>query len=495
MRRVFISICLLICSYSSSSAWTHGSGFDLTGAKNFITDFGASCSGSGGAAADATALAAWNTYAAGNSPALSKLFVPPGSDCWFTTATTNPVINSGKNILIYGVGATFNDTNLTGLSTFQDANHDAKFTATANIGDTSVTINPADASKLTSNAWAVVTGLCFQTFGFPPNCQFWDHVFITNVSGSTVTFTPALTNQYLTTWPDLGSGCGSPSPCGGPGRISMMQPTWDFSATIVGLKFKRPSADPPSCSPSGSEITVIGRQFNFSGVTFDTTSCDDPGFGETMGTVVSSSIVGSPEVDKQIDLLTFNSSTGGLLINQSSAANVTVNNTTFSSGLNGTVKKTILSHATFGSFAHMGPWGYGHGVSLISDSTFIPSGVPQISIHSNAISWFSYSSGVLSIALTDPNIASVYAQWVPGQKYYFGASDCTDNSSPHSLFTVTAVTADVTNFKITTDMGGTEPTPTCNVVACSLFCAYAAATVTQTNLPPGAADLTVFAAP
>src|SRR6266511_2467905 len=128
-----------------------------------------------------------------------------------------PSLTNGLyNVTISGYGATV-DSLFIGTKGLlrDDFDHSARIQSVS-AGATSVDLmTSADASKFSVGQWVLVCGLSLQTWGYPPNWQFFEYKQITNISGSVVTLADALDYSYKSTWPvvdhDLVENLGGPA--------------------------------------------------------------------------------------------------------------------------------------------------------------------------------------------------------------------------------------------------------------------------------------------
>src|SRR5215471_8464236 len=164
--------------------------------KNFVTDFGAVADGM---TDDSPALDRWLAWAQAQGTAPVELYMPPGH---YHFAGDNTLTAGLYNVTISGYGATVDALYIgTPNLLLDDFDHSARI-QTVSAGATSVDlITPADASKFSVGQWVLVSGLSLQTYGYPPNWQFFEYKQITDISGPIVTFADGLAYSYRSTWP------------------------------------------------------------------------------------------------------------------------------------------------------------------------------------------------------------------------------------------------------------------------------------------------------
>lgn len=452
--------------------------------------FDAQCAG--GVTADATARDNFVAFGIAQGATLVNLYIPPGSHCsvnfltWDGT-TGGPAI---QNSVIWGYGATLITPGgyITARDFYEDAIHEA-FIVSANAGDGSVTLVTAvDASIFSVGDWIAITGLELQTCcGFPPNFQFYEYRQITSITGTTtkvIALSAPLTNSYLSTWPSIQSDGSMGN--NGPAKIFKMQPNWNQNTSLYGLTIN------VTTFPS-SQDQLHGRNVQV----YDMTSkAENTSFSVNQAAVLARSFVNSMEMDKAIESLqlSYVKITGDLTFQSATPKNFLMENSS-ASFLNGTPFNGTFNRVTLAAF-HVGPWGYGHGNSIIFNNSTIPTA--QISNHAFTAADLAYNgSGTFSIAVGAAAAPNFLAVAIPNQKYAFADSDGTLNcvNTPQSActFKITAVRGDGVHYFADTDIPGALPTPTCNTHSCPIYVAYPAATITQTNSGP--ADITQFAAP
>ena len=456
------------------------------GSGTFAQYFDASCIGVSGQSADDTALAAWITYGIAQAAAPAKLYVPPGSDCWFTQGsrlTTTTHGSSGiQNATIWGYDATFNQA--------PPASHgfiDVAYIQSATAGSTTVQLATAsDVSKFSVGRWVMLEADGLQDFGDPGNFQLFEYRLITSISGSAgsppviITLNSPLANTYLSTYPDTGVR--------GPAALSLLEPNWNVNLTIYGLTFA-------SFGFNGGQAIIQGRIVQLNDVVFAATA-DNPAPTVSTGIWFNRGTVQSPENDKSVAYLSYNGVNGGALFTQSgSVGTLVIANSRFRGsaaggpGINGTAFDTTITN-TISNSIKAGPCCYGVASSLTLDGVTFASATTNY--HFLSASSLSFSGGTFSIA--NASAAGVYAVFVPGHKYFFGDTDGSNTCSPVSTtFTVTALRQDASNTHV--DIGscswgscsGSLPTVTCAAGArnYSTYGAYQLMSLTQRNSGPG----------
>lgn len=438
---------------------------------------------------------AWNnflTYASGVS--MAKLYIPPGANCVNSDGFKTTI--SGANIhvdgtkvpglIIWAHGAAFDSIFLgTTGAVFPDNTHSALL-QNARASDGTITLkNAGDVSIFSVGKWIIVSGLSTQTYGYPPNWFVFEYRKITAINGAVLTLNQPLSYSYKSTWPQWDAGDANNVNLGGPATAFVLNDAWDQDLTIYGLRIKQTANDVYS---SARSITLNYMVFDSVGVAPSV----------SMNYTVTNSFVGTPEFDKLVDTLTMDHVSARQFVFQSASFNhVTISNVTLSSVMNGTPNNVSISKSTMPRM-FVGPLGFGHGTSIsIADSTVATASGSNICLPSVAAGTtaLSYSSGRFTLPKTAPVAQKddLFRWAIPGQKYYFGDIDATNNSIPATTFTITDFSEDASNYYMDTDMVGALPTPTCSFIPCRCYTSWQASSVTQTNSGP--ADLTQFAAP
>lgn len=473
--------------------------------KNFITDIGATCNG---VADDTSSLDSWRTGAVASNPQLNVLYIPPGSICNFATSENgqgnfpwNGTIGGAgvQNLVIWAYGAKcITACGFQSESYPQNTNGTARI-QTVSAGATTLTlVNSGDASKFSNGNWVAVTGLTIQCEAlpsscdsFPPNFQWSEYVQITNISGSTITFTPALQFSYKSTWPAYANGDATHQDSGGPATIYLMPPSWGMTASLYGLTFVAPN--------SSYQFNMVGQNVSMYDVSIIGGTIGPSSFqnGYIRGLYISDPTnTNTIEIDKNIQNLTIVNSivdAGGNMIFQSGSDNVTVTN--FGGKISGTSRSmTITGNPNVISSLAIGPNCFGNGNALTIQGVTITTGQP-IYCDVNA-SILTFTTGTFSIANTAGSINTTIKAFVPGNKYFF-AYDPAFNSNIGSFcntgteFTVTDITQDGTNTYYATNIGSSLPSPTCGGHTYNAYSPFPAQTITQTNSGPW--DFTQYA--
>jgi len=434
--------------------------------------FNATCDG---IADDTTAYTAFITAFVGLK---ANLYIPPRSKCKISWSPGSLTVNSlglgttpASSLNIWGYGSSWNANFTSGGFTTTVA-----LISTANIGDSSVTLlNPSDAANFAVGRWVCVCGLELQHGGFPPNFQFYEMRRITNIVGSVITLSAPLANQYLSTWPlnDTNDG---------PASIWLLDTTWDSNISIYGLRFD-----------VNGELVLNGRTVQLYDVSVEDISAADISANQSFWSFYSS--LGAPEIDKDIEFAGFFRSYASQVDIQSPSPNSMIVDNSVFGRLVGTPKNLQITNSKITNSSTLdlfvGPTGFGHGVSITADGLTVDAGnIPHRALDKSI---FSFSSGVFTIPNANvANVRGALAMFVPGQKYYFSATDGTV-CAPQTAFTVTGIDQDASNLNVRTDIVGSLPSPTCGGSPYFGYQPYGAATITQKFSGP--ADLTQFAAP
>ena len=131
------------------------------------------------------------------------------------------------------------------------------------IGDSTITCKtPAQAGNFSVGQWVLISSLDVQYYGYPPNCDQFDFVQITNVNAGTgvITFSPTLNYAHRDDFPDGGN----PNP-GGKARVWSLDggafsalSRWNIDHTYKGFTCNlAPHATTTYVSLSGRSIKLV----------------------------------------------------------------------------------------------------------------------------------------------------------------------------------------------------------------------------------------------
>lgn len=402
--------------------------------------------------------AAFDAFRIARAGQTGTLLVPAGTYNFGPNPAPSAYIFGGvPNLTVNMTGATFQA--LAGGGSFEFGGGDAiDFTISVQpriqsvqAGATSITLSiPADASKFIGS-WMLVTGGCLQSvwqhgFGAPLNNQFLDFVQITGISGTTISFTPALQYSYLSTWPWWSQGMDGPDE-GGPAIAIPLLANWDCVHVYNG----------GTLISGTSAINSAGRMITYNGSTLTGPRGINP--SEIYELHLNNCIVNAAtEVDKVLGKIYLEGSTttnGGAFEYQSAS-------TAFSTYLSGTANV---------NFNHTGRsligTGTGWTIGALTPGPSDNGRCDEINLSTGTITaWGNFGGGV------DSDVTSKYTMvngvivcpntlgagpggpfWaVPGTRCIFsGANAC---AVP---FNVLAVTQDATNVYIQTTRSGGWP--------------------------------------
>lgn len=415
--------------------------------------FDARCAG--GSTNDSTAADAVNV--SGLNPL--KLYIPPGSRCFISG---NPFLFGIPNATVWAYGAYIDSIiTMSAFAYYDDNSHDA-LVQTVSAGSCSVTLVTAgDASKFAVNDWLQVGNIAMASFGNPMTMYASEAVLVTAISAPTINISPCLRNSYKSTYPV--PGVSPDSFQGGPATIWKMRPEWNANTRWFGI-----TIGDGQTVISGRTIQLTDVVFNFPPGQQNTPAPSSPG-----NIWISGGYMPSTEIDKNIGLLNILRSSMRNVFAQSAGSNVRITSSSIDN-LVGTTTNTTLTNTRVG-FAFVGPLN-APGTNLTLDGSTISS---LLCSNTNVdTSTLSFSSGTFSIANSAAVAAGVYAAFVPGLTYYFGETDGTNDSVPHTQFEVSDLRQDGTNTYIDIAncswgaCSGALPTPTCNGHGCFRYVAY-----------------------
>lgn len=439
--------------------------------------FNAACDG---VTNDTTQWLAWVAYAIAQGQSVPKLYVPPGSICntaqGCITWTCIDGTSGAAGAIVWGYGANTIGIWYGGSSFYQGSNavNNSALIQNVNVGDTVVhLVTAGQASRFAVGNHVMLTGFATQKAGDPPNWQYVDPHIITAISGGDITLNSPAANQLLSTWPQVDNI--ATVGVKGPAGIENLEPSWDVWLQVFGL------------SPlGGNQANVIGRAISLTDVTFGPN-----GFGPSTLQSLFCFFCTSPtmEMDKN-DLLVYlyrYVSSGTIFVTSPSPLNFVLDSSSLTGGLNGTGINTTVVNSKMNNLSP-GPLGFGVGNSLsVINTAWVQSNTTQNNRHMT-IAWFAFNSstGVLSIANNDAHWDAATGNMGLNTTYYFGETDGTDDSSPHTTFTLSGITSDGTStfYQMSNCSWGlcaqALPTPQCGGQGnCLTITPYALNTLTQ----------------
>lgn len=460
-----------------------------------------------GATDDASAWNSWIAASVSANPTTAKLYIPPGSRCvisntafYLTGGNCCDSTAAGiKNVVIWGYGATllnkatdFNQYFIGGQAFYTDTTHHALI-ATANPGDTAVTVTDGNVGRFSVGDWVTIDALSLQPNSGPPNLQFFDYRLITAINGTAVILNAPLTNTYKSNFPSFDN-----APPAGPAMLHKMQPQWNQNIQVYGLHFGSIVA---STSVAGRNIVLHGTSF----ASNPSIVVTGPSISIADNVFILNSFSARPEIDKVVTNAVFSGNgADGLLIASSDVTSLTIQNYRFTGSalfpMNGTVNNTTMSNVRFGgtpTIAIVAGAGYGANSTLLLENVAFSTGDWQkVSVTAATVS---YSSGTFLVALGSSDALRSIA--VPGRKMFF-ADGADAHCNPDVYFTISDVRTDGSNFLVDTNnwfSGGSPiatpavlPTP-CSGGAATKYFGYPANSIIQRFSGP--ADLTQYAAP
>ncbi len=461
MKIIFhkISLCALLLTLAALTTPSIASADSPAVIKNIKTDFGAKCNGIDNDVQAFTNFHEWALNWQKTNTGLIELDIPAGSVCEFITSDGITGITGNnysgrffamglKKLLVVGYGATLDDANGTGAGYFlggvgivQDSHHSARV-GTAPAGATNVTLlTPSQTSLFTVGTYAVMTNFDLMGYGFPPNPNYFQFVKVTNINSATgvITFDTPLKDAYKSTYPLYWAGNDFEADQGGPATLYALDPSWDIESEYRGLTFSK-----------AYQLYGGGRSITFTDSKF-TNGCPIP--SQTgIWTMNNSSCAGNIEVDKIVDVVSFNNSTLGSIDFQSSSINTLLaNGLTVLRYLTGTPKKAVISNSTLASFTS-GTSGYGKTDEVSCTNCVIndfrAGGVKVGGTDDSVTSNMSINNGIITI----PNSAGTNRWAVPGTQAFFSGQYET-----FFPFTVKDVTQDANNTYVQTTLPGSWP--------------------------------------
>lgn len=353
-------------------------------------------------------------------------------------------------------------------------------TASANAGDTCVTVNtnadgstPINFSNFAVGRYVSMTGFDLQGlwqgggFGYPPNLFENEYHKVTSLNTGTpgqVCFDAPLRHTYKSTWPlyDKG-GVNGVGDNGGPATLYALDPAWDTEIEYRGVTI-------PDRSGVSTSYNTLARKLVLRDVTLTGTLCVTPTQTEETDfvNVTAAGCNGSGngvEVDKQNNIFnvtggsqwgySFPSSTGAEVFN--------ITNTTITNCISGTPRKFVGTNVRFtgtcGSPAwswQLGAAGYGRTDEVICTGcevgTLTAAGVFNKGWHDGGVNLtYTMSAGVITIPNTlnggtNPVINQERSFPVGTNLFWRNISNYTEGG----VFQVNSVDQDATNTYIHT---------------------------------------------
>jgi hypothetical protein len=447
-----------------------------TGAFNLVTNFGAACNGvSDDGPAVAAAGAAMRSFQTTNPGAYVFLIIPSGANCLIASCPTasdgGNATNGITNITIIATGATITIGG-GGCSNWSGSIINP-WTADGfvpnNIGDLCVTMTvPGTEANYPVSRWVVIGGQGVQVNSFPPNYANWEFIQVASNTGGKVCFATPMVNFYpndARAGLDLtGQNC-SNNYCGGPGKLSLMVPSWGGFFHVIGGTWHTDAVG----GVHWSMKTVIFDNVIWPATNpFGSNQCWFPTFLGTVTFNNSSFTNCNVEVDKEIDQIVVNNTNFRVLQFQSPSYHSLAMNNGSTAGLEGTPPLTTCNNSNIdlgiGST-------YGSNVTTFVgvNCTFDITGIPFNGFaldHTNV----TYSSGTFSVLNT--NACGGLPQWVStGGRLFMGTLNSPQTFDADNYFTITGAffasgsppyndgTCTQTLFVTTTLPNATDPPP------------------------------------
>lgn len=404
---------------------------------------------------DNTAFTNFKTANAGSNTTLT---IPAGRYCFAGAGSSNgfgfgiPTLqitgSSSNNCTLTDMLGVGNGFFMGGALVVQtnDATHSARLQTVSAGSSTLTLLHISDASLFSINTYALITGYDTQNFGYPTNPLFKEWVYITGISGTTITLRDPLRYTYKSTWPTLGSSVGPEVDQAGPATLyALASQNWDCDHSYSGITFV-------------SNYTVFNS--NSRNVTYS--NCKATAYAPNISqakdfTLNSCDLSASPrwEIDKlNTNVNLINSNINRVFCFSASADLLTVDGCTLN-GISSTPKNTIIKNSTLGDLT-FSPESYGAASSSYCDTCVIGDlqsfgGVAETDIFGAA--GYSYSNGVFTRARAAGTGST--PQWAnPGFPVLYES-----RHTPEGSFLVTDVTEDATNIYIQTNLTGSFPPP------------------------------------
>ena len=461
---------LFVLTSSQCLAWTHG---QFTGLTCDITT-GVSTGASGpcaspvatcdGVAHDHSAFVSFQTWAIANQGSQgTELIIPSGKNCLLGNGGSATLFTKGiKNLLVVGYGATISGIfrfGATGMCSqgLEQAGGCSARTSTVSSGSNSVTVLASTnftvaqlCARFTVGNYAVMTGFAVQSTstpgGVPPNFHYFEYVKITNINSSTgvITFDRNLAHTYESTWPNYNSGNTLQPDGAGPATLFALDASWNADEEFRGLTIDQ---------ASGAQTNSDVRSITYRDATFTGTACGIPSQNLSWSAVNTSMSNCGVEADKLVTTYSLDNVTLRQVTFQSSSVDLfTVNNSTITSSITGTPKKTVITGSTIASIT-LGVTSFGRSDEFICTnctiSAFPVGGFVEKCFNDQGCNVsYTMSGGVI----TSPNGLGAPRWAVPGTNLAWSGQFANETS-----FRVIDVTQDSTNTYIQTNLAGGFP--------------------------------------
>jgi hypothetical protein len=417
-----------------------------------LADFGMVSGGS--EATNDTALADHRDWAEAQS-GLVETTLNPGT---YAITEGRPFANIPL-FKLNALGATFNLGNALRLSTAGGFVQRAGFSArvsTIRRGDTSaICTTVAQASRFPAGRWIALTALDWQgDQGFPQNHHYVEYTQVVSANPTTgvVTYYPPATQDYLSTFPETTTG---DYDAGGPATLFLMDhpvngdpssaTSWDCDVTINGLRVVNLFGQP------GEQVYYNGRRVVLNFCNF--VDCAPiPSQNElAQHNFVTCNF--EIELDKEIVRAEYNNcSLQSMKAQSSSVQNLIISATSFTNGLTGTARRTVIMGGSVIPSFKLGRIGYGTSEDVIIKSSTI-NGLLFDNTAKQLITDFSVSNGRLTF--NGNGVSDVLPMGAPGALLFLGGSSRTNGGYPTL---VSAVEASAAKAVLVTDFA--DPIPT-----------------------------------
>jgi hypothetical protein len=353
----------------------------------------------------------------------------------------------------------------------QSTNGCTALTASANIGDTSVTLlDTSLCSRFTVGNYVIMAGFDtqggwkpspgFGGFGYPPNPGFYDYAKVTSLAScagsGVVNLDRALTNNYLSTWPRNCQGGSGEADCNGPATLYALAFWWDGEWEYRGGTFAQ----------QVNQVNDAGRKVLFTNITWSSTGASTCAYPTQ---AIDWTVTGGDwtacqiEMDKMVVNATMqNTSIDKIHYFSMSPRNTFASNTTFRQ-LSGSGRNGTFSNVTVSSTADIstGVSSFGRGDSWnCTNCTMngaIGIGGPTGTGTVTASVWglqdqvgTPFNSTMSAGVITVPNTHGSSGWSVPGQNFSWNYSSAVSVY----MYQILSVTQDATNQYITTNCVG-----------------------------------------
>lgn len=381
------------------------------------------------------------------------LNIPAGRYCFASGGSSNGFGFGIRGLQVVGVAGSSTLTDMLGVGNgvflgsvlaaqINDSSHEARL-ATVSAGSSSLTLsNVSDASKFSANTWALLTSYDLQSFGYPTNPLQVEWVYITGISGASVTLNAPLSYTHKSTWPHWAADEA------GPATLYAISQNWDADHEYINV----------IVSANATVFNCVGRSITFTGGSAPAFAPNCSSIKNFVASGLDLSTAANWEIDKLNKDVTLSGVTmRGIFFQSPSAETITLDGCTITVGLGGSPRHLIANNTSFAD-AVFGPSSYGCSSSIYLEDCSISDfsnfgGVAESDVFGAGGYSYNSSTGVITRAKVGGGGAP--PQWAfPNTWTLYGSRYIAEG-----VFKVIDITEDGTNIYIETNLSGAFPSP------------------------------------